>query len=106
MTIIDELLALPAPDRLMICLDVFEATKKMKNLEHRANALEMLFMTMAMTVSEFAGETPSAKMPPIERKGPPPRKRRPKDFERKGPPPRSRLTHNPFAAAFKKEGDS
>ena len=98
MSIIDELLALPAAGRLMICLDVFEATKRMKNLEHRANALEMLFMTMAMTVSEYTGKAPLGKMPTVERKAWP--------KKRKGPPPRQSLTHNPFAEALKKGDDS
>jgi hypothetical protein len=102
MSIHDELMALPVSDRLMVCVDVFQATKNMRSAEHRANALEVLFTVMAVTVNELVDKN----VVKVERKGAPPRKRHPKSFERKGPPPRSPLTHNPFADVLKKGGDS
>lgn len=123
MSIVDELMALPAPDRLAVCLDVYEATKKIRDAEHRANALEMLFTAMALTVNEQLVRFEGARgKPPVGRKGQPATVRRKRAAERRPPltnngrdelrrwladeKPSTRrpLSHQPFADALKRRG--
>lgn len=110
MSIVDELMALPASDRLVICVDVYEATRKMRDQEHRANALEMLFTAMALTVNELLVRSevkPAAsksrrkaqRRPPLTNNGLDELKRWLADDK---PDTRRPLSHRPFADVLKK----
>lgn len=118
MSIHDELMALPVIDRLMVCVDVYRATKNMRITEHRANALEVLFTVMAVTVNELIdghavkverrvsaskrGRRRSIERnPPVTNNGRDEIKRWLRDDE---PVSQPSLTHNPFADALKKGG--
>jgi hypothetical protein len=112
-SIIDELMGLPPADRLSVCLEVYDAASKMRDHEHRANALEMLFVVMVFTVKDQL----TCESPVVQRRNAQAQKAQKAQFRRKSPKKGCakgaqgefrplRLTHQPFADALKKENKS
>ena len=115
MSIIDELMALREPDRLIVCLEVYDAARTIKDPKKRAEAMEMLFLAMAQTVqSQLVERSKNINVKPSYGTKGKTRVRGPAantygTSRLKSEEPRNkstRLKHQPFADALKKGSKS